>query len=234
MISQVNILEELHRKLKLHKQLFSVLIDPDKVEIENISKILNRLPKDTDYIFVGGSCVKNHKTDEVVKAIKALSNLPVILFPGDVNQISKHADAILFLSLMSGDNPEYLVHQQVKSVQYLRQTNLEIIPTAYILIDGGKTCTTERITNTSALPQHDIQNIVDIALAAQYAGKQLIYLEGGSGALCPVSSDIIAEVREAINLPIIVGGGIRSEKQKQTAFTAGADMVVMGTVFEEH
>jgi putative glycerol-1-phosphate prenyltransferase len=232
MISQVNILDELHQKLMLQQKSFSVLIDPDKVEVKKVSSILSRLPKDTDYIFVGGSCVENHKTDEVVKAIKAISELPVILFPGNINQISPHADAILFLSLMSGDNPEYLIHQQVKSVQYLRQTNLEIIPTAYILIDGGKTCTTERVTGTKAIPQTEVQSIVDIALAAQYAGKKLIYLEAGSGARFPIKSEIIKDVRKEIDVPLIVGGGIRTKKQRQIAYDAGADMVVMGTVFE--
>ena len=233
MISQVNILEELRQNLILQKKSFSVLIDPDKVEAGKIISILNRLPEDTDYIFVGGSCVENHKTDEVVKALKTLSQLPIILFPGNVNQISTHADAVLFLSLMSGDNPEYLVHQQVKSVRYLQHTNLEIIPTAYILIDGGKTTAVEKVSQTKAIPQLEVQKIVDTAVAGMYSGKQLIYLEAGSGAKFPVQPEIIKAVKQQINIPLIVGGGIRTNQQRQIAYDAGADMVVMGTVFEE-
>ena len=233
MISQVNILEELRQNLILQKKSFSILIDPDKVELENINSILNRCPEETNYIFVGGSCVENHKTNKVVKALKTFSGLPIILFPGNVNQISAHADAILFLSLMSGDNPEYLVHQQVKSVQYLQQTNLEIIPTAYILIDGGKTTAVEEVSQTKSIPQDEVQKIVDIAVAGMYSGKQLIYLEAGSGAKFPVKSEIIKAVKQQINIPLIVGGGIRTNQQRQTSYDAGADMVVMGTVFEE-
>lgn len=233
MISEVNILENLRQNLILQKKSLSVLIDPDKVEVEHISKILNRLPTQVDYIFVGGSCVENHKTDKVVKALKALSQLPIILFPGNVNQISAHADAILFLSLMSGDNPEYLVRQQVKSVRYLQYTSLEIIPTAYILIDGGKTTAVEEVSQTKAISQHEVQNIVDTAVAGMYSGKQLIYLEAGSGAKFPVKTEIIKAVKEQINIPLIVGGGIKTDKQQQMAYDAGADMVVMGTVFEQ-
>lgn len=233
MISEVNILENLRQNLILQKKSLSVLIDPDKVEVEHISKILNRLPTQVDYIFVGGSCVENHKTDEVVKALKALSQLPIILFPGNVNQISAHADAILFLSLMSGDNPEYLVRQQVKSVRYLQYTSLEIIPTAYILIDGGKTTAVEEVSQTKAISQHEVQNIVYTAVAGMYSGKQLIYLEAGSGAKFPVKTEIIKAVKEQISIPLIVGGGIKTDKQQQMAYDAGADMVVMGTVFEQ-
>ena len=134
---------------------------------------------------------------------------------------------------MSGDNPEYLVHQQVKSVRYLQQTNLEIIPTAYILIDGGKTTAVEEVSQTKAISQNEVQKIVDTAVAGMYSGKQLIYLEAGSGAKFPVKPEIIKAVKQQINIPLIVGGGIRTNQQRQTAYDAGADMVVMGTVFEE-
>ncbi len=233
MIAQSHILQQIQQNVNLKQKAFAVLIDPDKVETDKVALTLNRLPQDTDYVLVGGSCVENHKTDVVVKAIKTLSDLPIILFPGNVNQITSQADAILFLSLMSGDNPEYLIHQQVKSVKHLKNTNLEIIPTGYILIDGGKTCTTERITKTKAISQNDIDLIVDICLAAQFSGKQLIYLEAGSGASFPVKPEIIKAVKQQIDLPLIVGGGIKTQKQRQMAYDAGADIVVMGTVFEE-
>ncbi len=233
MISTFDILKDLKIKQLANLKLLAVLVDPDKVEVDSISKLLNIIPEQTNYIFVGGSQVENGKTEKIVKAIKTLSTLPIILFPGNINQIAPSADALLFLSLMSGDNPEYLIHQQVKSVKHLANTNLEIIPTSYILIDGGKSCTTERITKTKAINQNEIDLIVDISLASQYAGKQLIYLEAGSGAKTPVKAEIIRAVKAKVKLPIIVGGGIRTLKQRQTAYNAGADMVVMGTVFEE-
>ncbi|MBS3737423.1 geranylgeranylglyceryl/heptaprenylglyceryl phosphate synthase [Mesohalobacter halotolerans] len=234
MIAQSNILKQIQENLLLQKKSFAVLIDPDKVETGKMTAILNRLPEETDFIFVGGSTVENHKTDLVVKAIKASSNLPIILFHGNVNQISSFADAILFLSLMSGDNPEYLIHQQVKSVKHLKRTALEIIPTGYILIDGGKTCTTERVTETKAIPQTEVEKTVDVALAAQYAGKQLIYLEAGSSARYLVHPRIIKAVKAQVDLPLIVGGGIRTKDQRKSAYRAGADMVVMGTAFEKY
>lgn len=233
MIFVTEILKDLKTKQLAGIKSLVVLLDPDKIEVDGLKSWLTKIPSDTDYIFVGGSEVENGKTDKIVSTLKKLTALPIILFPGNINQITPHGDALLFLSLMSGDNPEYLIHQQVKAVKHLRDSNLEVIPTAYILIDGGKTCTTERVTNTLAIPQAEVRKIVDITLAAQYAGKQLIYLEAGSGAKCPVSIEIIKEVRKAVELPLIVGGGIRSETQKQTAYKAGADIVVMGTVFED-
>ncbi|QTY26036.1 geranylgeranylglyceryl/heptaprenylglyceryl phosphate synthase [Flavobacterium sp. CS20] len=233
MISAVDILKDLKSKQIANLKSFAILIDPDKTEVNTILKLLQTIPECTDYIFVGGSQVESGKTEEVVKEIKKLSPLPVVLFPGNINQITRYADALLFLSLMSGSNPEYLIHQQVKSVKHLRHTNLEIIPTGYILIDGGKTCTTERITNTKAISQADIDLIVDTCLVAQYTGKRLIYLEAGSGANFPVKPEIIRAVKTKVELPIIVGGGIKTEKQREMAYKAGADVVVMGTVFED-
>jgi len=233
MISTIEFLKELKVKQSEGVKSLVILLDPGNIENNGLSEWLKKIPQDTDYIFVGGSSVENGKTEQTVKALKALSHLPIILFPGNVNQITPNADALLFLSLMSGENPEYLIRQQIKSVKYLKNSNLEIIPTGYILIDGGKTCSTEKVTLTSAIPQTEVDYILDVALAAQYSGKQLIYLEAGSGAKYPVSSQIITKVRNTVDIPLIVGGGIRNDQQRQNAFKAGADMVVMGTVFEK-
>jgi putative glycerol-1-phosphate prenyltransferase len=233
MISSVQLLKAIKEKQNLGIKSLAVLLDPDKIEADALSNWIMKIPQETDYILVGGSSVEDAKTGQIVEALKAISALPIILFPGDVNQITPHADALLFLSLMSGENPEYLIRQQVKSVNYLKHTDLEIIPTGYILIDGGQTCTTEKITNTKAIPQNQIEKIVDIALAAQYSGKQLIYLEAGSGAKYPVHPDIIKKVSNSVNIPVITGGGIRTLQQRQAAYDAGADMVVMGTAFED-
>lgn len=216
---------------KGEKQL-AVLIDPEKFLEAEAANFIKQLPGSTSHIFVGGSTVEAYKTDKTVKAIKAETGLPVILFPGDYSQITEQADALLFLSLISGRNPEYLIEQQVRSVERLMKMDLEIIPTGYILVDGGKECAVHRRSNTIPIPQHEIKKIVYTALAGQYSGKQLIYLEAGSGADHPVSREVIRAVKKAISIPLIIGGGIRSNERLQESYSAGADMVVIGTAFE--
>lgn len=213
------------------KQL-SVLIDPDKFEERSAGTFLQKLPENITHIFVGGSTVEINKTQTTVEAIKAKTGLPVILFPGDHSQITESADAILFLSLISGRNPEFLIEQQVKSVSQLRNSKLEIIPTGYILIEGGNKSAVQRVSNTKPIPQTEVETIVNTALAGQFSGKKLIYLEAGSGAEVPISEEIISAVKEAIRIPLIVGGGIRTTQQLRRSYEAGADMVVIGTAFE--
>lgn len=214
------------------KKLLAVLIDPDKFDTRRTAEFFRKFPAATTHIFVGGSTVDKGLTETAVKAVNEATSLPIVLFPGDYSQISETADGILFLSLISGRNPEYLIGQQVKAVKQLRGSALEIIPTGYLLIDGGKETAVQRVTGTFPLSQQEIENIVAISLAGEYSGKKLIYLEAGSGANYPVSTEIISEVKAAINIPLIVGGGIRTAAQLEQAYQAGADMVVMGTVFE--
>ena len=214
-------------------KLLAVLIDPDIFEINKTESFLNKLPLETNHLFVGGSTVKEEATSILISEIKKHSKLPLLLFPGDVSQITNNADALLFLSLLSGRNPEYLIGQQIKSVSVLRNNNIEVISTGYILIDGGAVSSVERVSETKPMPQNNLQAIVDTAKAGELLGNILIYLEAGSGAKFPVQSDIIKAVKKEVSIPLIVGGGIKTEKQKQEAYIAGADMVVMGTVFEE-
>lgn len=232
MIEVQSYLEEIKKAAYENRKLLAVLIDPDKFDETKVSGFIQKLPKDTTHIFVGGSTVEEGRTCAVVKAIKNICSLPIILFPGDHNQISSYADAILFLSLISGRNPEFLIEQQVRSVEKIRETELEIIPTGYILIDGGRETSVQRVSNTVPLAQRDIKQIINTALAGQYSGKKLIYLEAGSGAQFPVSPEIIQKVKEVLEIPVIVGGGIRSTKQLQLTYEAGADLVVIGTAFE--
>jgi putative glycerol-1-phosphate prenyltransferase len=215
-----------------NQKLLAVLIDPDVFAISETQKYLLKTPKETTHVFVGGSTVKKGKTEAVVSEIKKHSSLPVLIFPGDVSQITNYADGLLFLSLLSGRNPEYLIGQQVRAVSKLRGSFLEVISTGYILIDGGNNSSVERVSLTKPMSQQNIQKIVDTAKAGAYLGMKLIYLEAGSGAKIPVHSEIISAVKNEINIPLIVGGGIKTKKQKQEAFQAGADLVVMGTVFE--
>ncbi|MDC8002745.1 geranylgeranylglyceryl/heptaprenylglyceryl phosphate synthase [Aureisphaera galaxeae] len=226
-------LQSLQQKIQEGQRLLAILIDPEKFETEQAPAFMRTLPVDTTHIFVGGSTVPEGRTEAVVEALKGCTSKPIFIFPGDYNQIADNADALLFLSLLSGRNPEYLIGQQVKAVAKLREAKLEVIPTGYILIDGGNESAVQRVTGTAPLSQENIQEIVDTAKAGELMGAQWIYLEAGSGAQIPVSQDIIKAVKADITVPLIVGGGIRSEIQKVRAYNAGADMVVMGTIFEK-
>ncbi|MEZ4874365.1 MAG: geranylgeranylglyceryl/heptaprenylglyceryl phosphate synthase [Flavobacteriaceae bacterium] len=211
----------------------AILIDPEKFEIERAASFLRSLPKETTHLFVGGSTVPEGMTEALVKELKLYTAKPIILFPGNVSQITRHADGLLFLSLLSGRNPEYLIEQHIKAVPKLRGTSLEIIPTAYILIEGGNESAVANVTHTAPLPQEDIPLIVDTAKAGEWMGKKLVYLEAGSGAKNPVSPEIVSAVKKELSIPLIVGGGIKTEAQLKQTYEAGADMIVMGTAFEK-
>lgn len=216
-------------------KLLAILLDPDKLVVDAITPLISKInTSPATHIFVGGSIVANHQTELIVNAIKQYTELPIILFPGDVNQITNSADGILFLSLLSGRNPEYLIEQHIKAVPLLYDSNLELIPTGYILIDGGVETAVQKVSNTVPISCNDIELAVHTALAGQYSGKQLIYLEAGSGAKSSVPLEMISEVSNALDVPLIVGGGLRSRKQIQNAYDAGANMVVIGTAFEEN
>ena len=218
--------------ITLKKKLLAILVDPDKFRIEQAAEFLRSIPLETTHIFVGGSTVPNGLTEVLVDTFKLYTSRPILIFPGDSSQITDAADGLLFLSLLSGRNPEYLIGQQVQAVSSLRTTSLEVISTGYLLVDGGIESSVAQVTKTSAIDQDNVQQIVDTARAGMLLGMKLIYLEAGSGATTPVAAEIISEVKKEISIPLIVGGGIRSEAQKQEAYEAGADMVVMGTAFE--
>lgn len=232
----MKIYKEIRSAIGESQKLLAILIDPDKFRDEGVSAFakayLKKIPATTTHIFIGGSTGATGKTERVVVAIKAHTNLPVLLFPGNHNQITKEADGILYLSLLSGRNPEYLIGQQVKGALATKESGLEVIPTGYLLLDGGSETAVQRVSETLPLSQNDIETIVATALAGQFMGKKCIYLEAGSGAQFPVKPDVIRAVRNAIDIPLIVGGGIRSGEQLEEAYRAGADLVVIGTAFE--
>lgn len=228
-----HVLRNLLEAEKAGKKHLAVLIDPEKFDPETASEFLRKLPILTTHLFIGGSTVTSEEMEKCLSTLKAETSLPLVLFPGDHQQISESADALLFLSLLSGRNPEYLIGQQVRSVSFLKSSELEIIPTGYLLIDGGRECAVQRVSQTTPLCQKNKEHIVDTALAGKFSGKQLIYLEAGSGALNPVDPEIISEVKAAVKLPLIVGGGIRNKGQLEAAYNAGADLVVVGTAFEQ-
>ena len=217
-----------------NEKLLAVLVDPDIFPIKSVAGfIANVNASMATHIFVGGSTVKAGVTHSLVTQIKKHTLLPVVLFPGDTTQITNKADALLFLSLISGRNPEYLIGKHVEAISELRKTNLEIIPTGYILIENGKTCTVQTVTQTKPIPRNHVQNIVDTAKAGELLGMKLMYLEAGSGALEPVTSKIISAVKKELSIPLIVGGGIKTKKQLNEAYNSGADLVVIGTAFEK-
>lgn len=216
------------------RKLLAVLIDPDKMEINALPKFIKKVNASiATHIFVGGSTVKDQVTQVFVKELKPLTSLPIVLFPGDVTQISKDANALLFLSLLSGDNPEYLIGKHVKAVSKLKEIDLEIIPTGYLLIEGGVETAVQRVTLTKPLPRGNTQLIIDTAKAGELLGMQLIYLEAGSGAKKTVPLEVIKSTKEVLSIPLIVGGGIRTKEQLKATYNAGADVVVIGTAFEE-
>ncbi|MFL1010860.1 phosphoglycerol geranylgeranyltransferase [Flavisericum labens] len=221
------------RAVSKGKKLLAVLIDPDKFKLSNIKGFIEKVNQSTaTHIFVGGSTVDDNATDHLVAEIRVHTKLPVILFPGDVSQITEKADGLLFLSLISGRNPDYLIEKQVKAVSKLRHIELEVIPTGYILIENGKETAVQRVTDTLPVPRNHVQKIVDTAKAGELLGMRLIYLEAGSGALHPITSEIINLVKKELQIPLIVGGGIRSKKYLDAAYKAGADLVVIGNAFE--
>lgn len=216
------------------EKLLAVLIDPDKSDTSKVSDFIKKVNKSiASHIFVGGSKVNDNDTEVLVSEIKKNTELPIVLFPGDVTQITDKADALLFLSLISGRNPEYLIGKHIQAVSKLKGTNLEVIPTGYVLIDGGKDSAVQKVTTTHPLPITDINHIVDTAKAGELLGMQLIYLEAGSGAKNQISTEIIRSVKTELSIPLIVGGGIKSVTQMKKAYDAGADLVVIGTAFEE-
>ncbi|WP_445725527.1 geranylgeranylglyceryl/heptaprenylglyceryl phosphate synthase [Flavobacterium sp.] len=230
-----SVLEFIQNASKKGEKLLAILLDPDKTSVEEIPAISKRIESiNTDFIFVGGSFVKPGITDVFVQKLKENTQISVVLFPGDYSQVTNNADALLFLSLLSGRNPEYLIEQQIKSVPFLKNSTLEIIPTGYILIDGGTESSVLKVSKTTPISQKNIELAVSTAVAGMYKGKQLIYLEAGSGAKTVVNPQLISEVKKNITIPLIVGGGIRSKEQLNAAYKNGADLVVIGTAFENN
>lgn len=216
-----------------NRKLLAVLIDPEKVSIEKVSILSDKIKASpATHIFVGGSTFSGTHLDELIALLKNEIQLPILIFPGHPSQISNEADGILFLSLLSGRNPEYLIEHHINSVEALEKSNLEIIPTGYLLIDGGKETAVQRVSQTQPIENNNIELAYKTAKAGEFLGKKLIYLEAGSGANQHVSLDMIRFVSQNIHIPLIVGGGIRSMQTIQEVYEAGADLVVIGTAFE--
>jgi len=213
----------------------ALLIDPDKTSEAQLTETISTSEKaKVDVLLVGSSILLRNSVTWVVKFIKERSSIPVYLFPGSVMQICDDADGILLLSLLSGRNPELLIGQHVLAAPSLKAAQFDIVPTGYILIDGGIRSSVEYMSNTQPIPANKIDIAACTAMAAEQLGMRSVYLEAGSGAKNPVSVSLIAAVRKEISIPIWVGGGIRTPESAITACNAGADIVVVGTAFEEN
>lgn len=237
------------------KKSLALLLDPEKADLEALPLSADCLP---DYFFVGGST--GGDTTPFIRALQerlsaqrsisaavcqpsglsaegGLGRPPIVLFPGSADQFTPEADAILYLSLLSGNNPEYLIGQQIKSAKAIHDSSVKVIPTGYILIDGGVETSTMRVTNTKPLNPSNaegVQAIINTSIAAELMGKKAIYLEAGSGAKTPVPPSVIKAVRASTSVTLIVGGGIRTPEAMKAAYAAGADIVVIGNHFESH
>lgn len=230
-------LNNLYNKLENIRQhrgaIAAALIDPDKKHSKKIPKMIELINNtDFDVIFVGGSTMEDEKFKTRLKIIKNSTDLPIIIFPGGSNQISKDADAILYLSLLSGRNPDFLIGEQVKSAPLIKKYSLEVIPTGYILIDGSTNSSVQKVSNTKPLPMSNLKKILHHALAAEYLGNSFVFLEAGSGAKTHATTELIKYITPNINIPIIVGGGITNPISAKNLIASGANYLVIGSIIE--
>lgn len=231
---QNNLLNSFWNVKTTQKKAFAILIDPDGLTEERLSSLLTLCKGNKiDYFFVGGSLITNDVMDQTIRMIKKETIVPVILFPGNSLHISSLADGILFLSLISGRNAEFLIGQQVVAAPVLKASGLEIMPTGYMLIDGGRPTTVSYMSNTNPIPHNKPAIAACTAMAGEMLGLKVMYLDAGSGAENSVSPAMVSAVRQAVETPIIVGGGIDSSEKVKELLEAGADIVVVGNGIEK-
>ncbi|OQP47082.1 geranylgeranylglyceryl/heptaprenylglyceryl phosphate synthase [Niastella yeongjuensis] len=228
----------IYQSLLQHKangqKSFAVLIDPDKVTVDKIDELTAlAIEAKVDYLLVGGSLVVTNRLDEVVQQIKKNCNIPVILFPGSPSQITSYADALLYLSLISGRNAELLIGQHVISAPFVKQSRLEIISTGYMVIDGGAPTTVSYISNAAPIPADKNEIAMCTAMAGEMLGMKLIFMDAGSGAKRPINESMIEKVAQVIEVPLVVGGGILDPEKAYLNCKAGADMIVIGNAIEK-
>ncbi|GAC1534766.1 MAG: geranylgeranylglyceryl/heptaprenylglyceryl phosphate synthase [Sediminibacterium sp.] len=221
-------------KKKTGRKSFTVLIDPDKVDNHKIDQLVTlATDASVDYFFVGGSLVISSHLDECIQQIRSACNIPVILFPGSPSQVSKYADALLYLSLISGRNPELLIGQHVISAPFVKKSGLEIMPTGYMVIDGGAPTTVSYISNAAPIPADKNEIAMCTAMAGEMLGMKLIYMDAGSGAKRPIPETMIEKVARHIEVPLIIGGGIIEPEKAYRNCKAGADVIVVGNAIEK-
>lgn len=228
------IYKSLQEKKARGKKSFAVLIDPDKVNIPSLAQLIELANRaQVDYFFLGGSLIVTDHLDDVVRQIKNSSDIPVVLFPGSPSQLSNYADGLLYLSLISGRNPELLIGQHVLSAAQVKNSGLEIMSTGYIVVDGGAPTTISYISNASPIPSDKNDIAVCTAMAGEMLGMKLIFMDAGSGAKTTISENMIRAVRKNIDIPLIVGGGIKTPEKASDNCKAGADVIVIGNAIEK-
>lgn len=228
------ILQKLENAHQLQKKCFALLIDPDSLNEKQCKQILELANHcKIDFLFVGGSLITGNNLGQVIALAKKTTNIPVILFPGSSLHIDSEADAILFLSLISGRNPDFLIGQHILAAPILRRSSLEILPTGYMLVDTGRQTTVSFISNTTPIPYDKPSVAACIAMAGEMLGLRLMYMDGGSGAEKPISPQMIQTVRKSVQVPLIVGGGIDTAEKAHQALRAGADVIVVGNAIEK-
>jgi len=221
-------------KKRAGKKSFAVLIDPDKVNDQNVAELIElSVSSKVDYFFVGGSLVVSNYLDQCLQLIRKNCSIPTVLFPGSPSQVSKYADALLYLSLISGRNAELLIGQHVVSAPMVKKSGLEVMSTGYMVVDGGAPTTVSYISNSSPLPSDKSEIAVCTALAGEMLGMKLIYMDAGSGAKNPISETMITKVAQSISVPLIVGGGIVDPEKAYLNCKAGADVIVVGNAIEK-
>lgn len=231
---KMNVYQSLLDKKKNGQKSFAILIDPDKVSTASLTPVINlAITAKADYFLVGGSLVVSDNLDSCIHTIKHHSDIPVILFPGSPSQISKQADALLYLSLISGRNADLLIGQHVISAPFVKKSGLEIISTGYMVIDGGAPTTVSYISNASPMPADKADIAMCTAMAGEMLGMKVIYMDSGSGAKKAISEEMISSVAANINIPLIVGGGIRDAEKAYLNCKAGADVIVVGNAIEK-
>jgi len=231
---KMNVYQSLLEKKKNGQKSFAILIDPDKVSVASLTALIDLAIKaKADYFFVGGSLVVSDNLDTCVLTIKQQCSTPIILFPGSPSQISKHADALLYLSLISGRNADLLIGQHVISAPFVKKSGLEIISTGYMVIDGGAPTTVSYISNATPIPADKADIALCTAMAGEMLGKKIIYMDAGSGAKKAISEEMISSVAGNIDVPLIVGGGIRDAEKAYLNCKAGADVIVIGNAIEK-
>lgn len=228
------IYQELTNKKSQRKKSFAVLIDPDKTEMDSLDNLIALGHEaSVDYWLVGGSLVVSNRLDDIVLHLKTHSSMPVLLFPGSPSQVTRHADALLYLSLISGRNAELLIGQHVLSAPFIKQSGLEVLSTGYMVIDGGAPTTVSYISNATPIPSNKNEIAFCTALAGEMLGMKLIYMDAGSGAKRPIETAMIKAVADQINVPLIVGGGITTPEKAAANCLAGADLIVVGNAIEK-
>jgi len=229
------ILDIFKKRTDEKKKSLALLIDPDDINPNGIAAVVNAaVESKVDYFFVGGSLITTNNLSPVIETIKELSNSPCILFPGNAIHVHPSADAILFLSLISGRNPEMLIGQQVVAAPVIKRSKLEVIPTGYMLIHSGRPTSVSYMSNTQPIPNDKPSLAVSTAMAGEMLGLQCIYMDAGSGAQEPIPAKMIKAVKRNISVPLVIGGGLNTPRKAKDALEAGADVIVIGNAAQKN